>query len=196
MVLKVKSFSLPLTFYLLNWNYLLILKLLTETLFRIPFSVIGQCSLVSICQWLQGNAQELTCHMRLPIWFLRITAGFLQAFSVSKSPLLGLWSGLYWKGFQNWFVISKEQAKTWRLIFSSTKKQKIVKIIISAHGQKVKIIISAHGQKVPIYSVGSYDGSIRMGATLESWTPFFWLYNKPLKNSEKVLLSCPRTVSF
>ncbi len=39
------SFHYPtqsLTFYLLLWNYLLILNMLTETLLRIPFSVIGR----------------------------------------------------------------------------------------------------------------------------------------------------------
>jgi hypothetical protein len=35
----------------------------------------------------------------------------------------------YWKDFQNYYVSSKEQAKNLRLIFSSTKKQKIVKSI-------------------------------------------------------------------
>jgi hypothetical protein len=39
--------------------------MLTETLFRISFSVIGRCSLVR--HWLQGNAQELTCHRRLTV---------------------------------------------------------------------------------------------------------------------------------
>jgi hypothetical protein len=54
---------------------LLILKVLPETLLRIPFSVIGRCSLVPTSHWLQGNAQELTYHWRLPIWFYRITGG-------------------------------------------------------------------------------------------------------------------------
>jgi hypothetical protein len=43
-----KAFHCPiqlLTFYLLLWNYLLILKMLTETLLRISFSVIGRCFL-------------------------------------------------------------------------------------------------------------------------------------------------------
>jgi hypothetical protein len=44
----------------------------------------------------------------------------------------------YWKNIQNLLVISKEQAKTFSLIFSSTKQQKIVKL-------------SAHVQKVPLY---------------------------------------------
>jgi hypothetical protein len=35
----------------------------------------------------------------------------------------------YWHDFQNLLVISREQAKTWSLIFSSTKKCKNVKII-------------------------------------------------------------------
>jgi hypothetical protein len=52
----IKAFQYPiqlLTFYLLLRNYLLILKMLTETLLRIPFSVIGRCSLVPTSHWLQ-----------------------------------------------------------------------------------------------------------------------------------------------
>jgi hypothetical protein len=55
-------------FHFLLYNYLIILKMLTETLLRIPFSVIGLCSLVPSYHWLQGKcAQELTCHRRLPV---------------------------------------------------------------------------------------------------------------------------------
>ncbi len=49
-----KSFSLLftiITFYLLLWNSLLFLKMLTE----IPFSVISRCSLVPTSHWLQGK---------------------------------------------------------------------------------------------------------------------------------------------
>ncbi len=38
----------------------------------------------------RGNAQESTCHRRLPVWFYRITGGFLYAFSVSQN--LAVWS--------------------------------------------------------------------------------------------------------
>ncbi len=44
-----------LKFYLLLWNYLLFWKMLTDALLRTPFSVIGQCSLVSNSHWLQGQ---------------------------------------------------------------------------------------------------------------------------------------------
>lgn len=53
-----QSFSAPftiITFYLLLWNFLLILKMLTEALLRIPFSVVGQCSPMSTPFWLQGK---------------------------------------------------------------------------------------------------------------------------------------------
>jgi hypothetical protein len=72
----LKVFPSPiqlLTFYLLLWNYLLILKMFKRTLFKIPFSVIGQSSLVPTSHWLQGNAQELICYRRRPVWFYRIT---------------------------------------------------------------------------------------------------------------------------
>jgi hypothetical protein len=63
------SFSLPytiLTFYLLLWNYLPILKMLTETLLRIPFPVIGRCSQVSTPRLLLGKCPKLTYHRQLP----------------------------------------------------------------------------------------------------------------------------------
>jgi hypothetical protein len=53
-----KSFHYPLqlwTFYWLLWNYLLILKMLTEPSSEFPFSVVGRCSLVPTSHWLQGK---------------------------------------------------------------------------------------------------------------------------------------------
>ncbi len=66
------------TFYLLLWNYLLFSKILTETLLKIPFSVIGRCSLVLTSHWLQGkcarikssqaaSGMTLQNHRRLPV---------------------------------------------------------------------------------------------------------------------------------
>ncbi len=46
-------------FYLLLWNYLLILEFPTETLLRIPFSVIGRCSLVPTSYRLQGKCARI-----------------------------------------------------------------------------------------------------------------------------------------
>ncbi len=48
-----------LTFYLLLHNYLIILKILTETILRIPFSVIGQCSQVPTSHWLHGKCARM-----------------------------------------------------------------------------------------------------------------------------------------
>ncbi len=59
-----------LNFYLLPWNYLLILKMLTETPFKIPFSVIGRCSLVPTSHWLQGKCARINLSQnqkRLPV---------------------------------------------------------------------------------------------------------------------------------
>ncbi len=66
-------------FYLLLWNKLLILKMLCETLLRIPFSVIGRCS------------SAVTDGFRY--CFTGSHSTFLNAFSGSKSPLSGLWRG-------------------------------------------------------------------------------------------------------
>jgi hypothetical protein len=67
------------------------------------------------------NAQELTAwsvgHRRLP-----------YAFSASKLTVRAF-EASYLKDFQNWLVISKDQAKILSLILSSTKKQKNCKSI-------------------------------------------------------------------
>jgi hypothetical protein len=39
--------------------------------------LVCDCSLVPTSHWLQENAQELTCHRRLSVWFYRITGCFL-----------------------------------------------------------------------------------------------------------------------
>ncbi len=67
-----------LTFYLLLWNYLLIFKMFTKTLLRIPFSVTGRCSLVPTSRWLHGKCARINLlqatsgiflqdHRRLPV---------------------------------------------------------------------------------------------------------------------------------
>ncbi len=66
--------------------------MLTETLLKIPLSVIGRFSLVPAFHSLKGKCAKITYHRRLPVWFYRITGSFLYAFSVSKSLLYGLWS--------------------------------------------------------------------------------------------------------
>jgi hypothetical protein len=87
-----KAFHYPiqlLTFYLFPWNYLLILKTLIETLalHRIPFSVIGQSSLVPTSHWLQGKCARInwTGYRWLPVWFCRITGSFLSR-RILKGP--------------------------------------------------------------------------------------------------------------
>ncbi len=77
--MSFKSFSLLYTiinFLIASfWNYLLILKMLTETLLRILFSVVVDFHWPLIgCN---ENARELTCHQRLLVLFYRITGGFL-----------------------------------------------------------------------------------------------------------------------
>jgi hypothetical protein len=91
---------LLLTFYLLLWNYLLILKMPTETLLRISFSVIGGCSLMSTSHWLQGK-----CARKL------VTGGFRNDFTESQTAFcwhfqcqnrrFRVLEAGYWKYFQN-----------------------------------------------------------------------------------------------
>jgi hypothetical protein len=104
--------------------------MLTEILLRLPFSVIGQCSLVPTSYWLEGKCAKnlpqaasgmiLQNHRRLPV-----------SIFIVKIAALGSLKRVTGRIFIFEKVISKEQAKTLSLIFSSTKKQKIVKSINS-----------------------------------------------------------------
>ncbi len=80
----------------LKYCKLLILKMLCESLLRIPFSVIGRCSPVSplVCWMGKAPNSAVTDGFWFSVLFYRITFGFLYAFSGSKSPLSGLWRGL------------------------------------------------------------------------------------------------------
>jgi hypothetical protein len=92
-----KAFHYPYTikeFVFAYLNFLLILKMLPETLLRIHFSVIGRCSLVPTSHWLQGkfariNLSQASCMIlqnlrRLPV----------RIFSVKIAAC-------YWKDCQN-----------------------------------------------------------------------------------------------
>jgi hypothetical protein len=95
--------------------------MLTDALLKIPFSVIGQSSLLSTSHWLQGYCVRIKLSMaasgmnlqnqsRLPgcIFSVKITA------LASLKRVTGRCSKLV-----------KEQAKTLSLIFSSNKKKKL-----------------------------------------------------------------------
>jgi hypothetical protein len=114
--------------------------MLTKTLLRIPFSVIDRCSLVPTSHWLQRKRARIHLsqaasgmffknHRRLPvsIFSVKIAAlGFLKR---------------YWKDFRKeYHKISKEHAKTMSLIFSSTKKQKILKTISACTESTYKLL--------------------------------------------------------
>jgi hypothetical protein len=73
-----RAFHYPIhliTFYLLLWNYLLILNMLTKTLLSFLFSVIGRCSLVPTSHWQQGK-----------LYFIGSGALFLLIFLFSVFP--------------------------------------------------------------------------------------------------------------
>jgi hypothetical protein len=99
-----KAFHYPiqlLTFYLLLWNYLLILKMLNVTLLRIPFSVIGRCSLVPTSHWLQGKCAAafgiiLQNHRRLPVSIYKVkiaSLGSLKRVTERRSKLVSNFKG-------------------------------------------------------------------------------------------------------
>jgi hypothetical protein len=92
--------------------------MLTETFLRIPFSVIGRCSLVPTSHWLQGKCARINLSQaatgRYDFTESRITGGVLKAF---------LCQNRHFRAFEESYVISKEQANTLILIFSATKEQ-------------------------------------------------------------------------
>jgi hypothetical protein len=96
-----------------------------------PSSEFPSLLLVDVlwCRTLIGcskNAQELTCHGQLPLRFYRRTDGFLSAFSVSKSPLYCLWSGLldgFSKLASNFKGASFHQIRNSKLLKLSTHAQ-------------------------------------------------------------------------
>jgi hypothetical protein len=78
--------------------------MLTETLLRIPFAVIGRCSLVPTSHWLQGNARELTCHRRLSvllIYFTESKAAFCKHLLCVQIAAIGFLKRVTGKHFQN-----------------------------------------------------------------------------------------------
>jgi hypothetical protein len=95
--------------------------MLTETLLKIPYSVIGH--------WLVRGGFRYDC--------TESQAASCIHFQCQNRRFRVFEAG-YWKNFQNWSVSSKKQAKTLSSIVSQTKKPKILKL-------------SAHIQQVPIY---------------------------------------------
>ncbi len=116
-----KSFSLYLyinTFCLLLWNDLLILKMLNKILLRIPFSVIGRCSLVPTSHWLQGKCSRINLSQAASGTILQNLRWLpVSVFSVKISALgpLKLATGRIFKISK--YIILKKQAKTLSLIF-------------------------------------------------------------------------------
>ena len=90
-----KAFYYPiqlLTFCFLLWNYLQILKMLTETLLKIPFSVIGRCSSSADLQWLKGRCARIYLsqaasgmifqnHRLLPVSIVIVKIAVLKGFT-------------------------------------------------------------------------------------------------------------------
>jgi hypothetical protein len=81
--------------------------MLTGTFLRIPFSVIGRCSLVPTSHWLQGKCARNNLLQaatgRYDFTESRITGGVLKAF---------LCQNRHFMDFELRYVISKGQAKT------------------------------------------------------------------------------------
>ncbi len=75
--------------------------MLTETLFRIPFSVIGRCSLVPTSHWLHGK-------MRKNLYLSQAASGMiLQNHTSCQSRRFRVFEAGYWKDFHKEFQRSK-----------------------------------------------------------------------------------------
>jgi hypothetical protein len=63
--------------------------MLTETLLKIRFSVIGRCSLMPTSHWLQGKCTRIILSQVASGMILQNTGGILYAFVSIKIPALG-----------------------------------------------------------------------------------------------------------
>jgi hypothetical protein len=70
----------------------------TETILKIPFSVIGRCTLVPTSHWLQENAQKLTCGFRYD--FTESQAASCKHFQC-KNHRFRFFEAGFWKEFEN-----------------------------------------------------------------------------------------------
>jgi hypothetical protein len=99
-----KSFSLPyiiINFYLLLWNYLIILKMLTETHIRISFFVIGRCSLVPTSHWLQGKWARSNLSPAAFGFILQNLWPLPVSIFQYQNRRFRVFEASYWKDFQN-----------------------------------------------------------------------------------------------
>ncbi len=89
-----------LTFCLIPWNYVLEFEYASETLLRIPFSVIGRCSLVPISHWKQGKCTRI----KLPhgFWydFTESQAASCKYFQC-QNRCFRVFRAACWRDFQN-----------------------------------------------------------------------------------------------
>jgi hypothetical protein len=71
--------------------------MLTETLFRIPFSVIGRCSLVPTSHWLQGKCAKINLSQAASgmIWFYESQAAFCKHFQF-QNRCIRVFEACYW----------------------------------------------------------------------------------------------------
>jgi hypothetical protein len=98
-----KAFYYPIqffTFYLLPWNYLLILKMLTEPLLRILFSVIGRYSLVPTFNWRQGECERINLSQTASGLILPNHRWLPVSIFTVKIPTFTIFVAGYWKDFQ------------------------------------------------------------------------------------------------
>ncbi len=119
-VLNILSVLLS-TFYLLLWTYLLILKMLTETLIRIPFSVIGRCSLVPASHWLQGKCARINLSLAASGMILQNHRLLpVSIFSVKITAV-----GSLKRVAGNTFKVSRSQLKLWVWFFHQLRNKKL-----------------------------------------------------------------------
>jgi len=79
-----KAFHYPIINFLFDsLKLLLILKMLGETLIRIPFSVIGRCSLLPTSHWLEGKCARINLPQATSGRIYRIKGGKEQGKTLS-----------------------------------------------------------------------------------------------------------------
>jgi hypothetical protein len=123
-----KAFHYPiqlLTSHLFLWNHLQILKMPTETLLRIPFSLIGRCSLVQTSHWLQGKCARINLPQSASGMILqkhrRLLLSIYFQCQNRRFRVLKLVTGRVFKITKK---IQRSKTKLWVWFFLSTTRQK------------------------------------------------------------------------
>jgi hypothetical protein len=127
-----KSFLLLYTiinFYLLLWNYLLILKMLTETLVRIPFLWLVERSQAPTSHWLQGKCSRINLSQAASGMILQNNRLPVSIFTTKITAIVSLTRVT--GGILNWYISIREETENCKN-YQRTYRRHLLKNIYSS----------------------------------------------------------------